>query len=199
MLEGAAVRVAIDLLQMPSRVRMIRQAPLPEGMGLLLRVAACDAEAAAEAAAMTGRAEPFVSEAAAFFVEQILLDPEADSYRVLASLPGASTADLRRNMALLVRWLHPDVAKGASRSRFVARVTHAWDDVKTPERRQSYDIDCGRKQKAKASSTKPVLKGRKAASRSPSGAGTARGLERYEPQRLGLIQRLLIRLCRRET
>lgn len=197
MLEGAAVRVAIDLLQMPSRVRMIRQAPLPDGMGLLLRVAACDAGAASEAAAITGRAETFVTEAAAFFVEQILLDPDADSYRVLGALPASPSSDLRRNMALLVRWLHPDVAKGADRSRYVARVTYAWDDVKTPDRRQSYDIDRGRKQKAKSSSPKPISKGRKNATRSPNGGtGAARSLE---PPRLGRIQQLLIRLFRRET
>jgi hypothetical protein len=197
MLEGAAVRVAIDLLQMPSRVRMIRQAPLPQGMGLLLRVAACDDGAAAEAAALTGRAESFVAEAAAFFVEQILLDPDADSYRVLGSMPSSSSADLRRNMALLVRWLHPDAARGADRSRFAARVTYAWDDVKTPDRRSSYDIDRRSKQKAKPD--KPMQKRRKAAAQSLTGVQPARGVERYEPPRQGIVQRFLIRLFRRET
>ena len=143
---------------------------------------------------MTGRAEPFVTEAAAFFVEQILLDPDADSYRVLGSVPSSSSADLRRNMALLVRWLHPDVAKGADRSRYVARVTYAWDDVKTPDRRSSYDIDRGSKQKLKP--INPIQKRRKP---SPSGLNSGRGAEWYKPKRLGIVQRFLIRLFRRET
>jgi curved DNA-binding protein CbpA len=42
-------------------------------------------------------------------------------------------------MALLLRWLHPDKDKAGERSRFTARVTLAWDDLKTPERRAAYD------------------------------------------------------------
>jgi hypothetical protein len=197
MLEGAAVRVAIDLLQMPSRVRMVRQTPLPEGMGLLLRVAACDNGAIAEAAAITGRSEPLIAEAAAFFVEQILLAPEADSYRVLGGMAASPSTDLRRNMALLVRWMHPDVAKGADRSKFVSRVTYAWDDVKTPERREAYDMGRTQKQKAWSGPKNPKSTSRRNAV--PRADATAGSLERYQPRQLGLLQRILVRLFRRET
>ena len=50
-----------------------------------------------------------VREASAFFIEQILLGPDADSYRVLGADRNAAAAELRRNMALLLRWLHPDM------------------------------------------------------------------------------------------
>ena len=196
MLEAAAVRVAIDLLQMPSRVRMIRQAPLPAGMELLLRVAAGDHGAAAEAAAATGRTESTISDAAGFFVEQVLLAPDADSYRVLGGVKESTAVDLRRNMALLVRWMHPDVAKGNDRARFVARVTFAWDDVKTPDRRQSYDSSRGRKIPP-SGVVKQRSKGREPAGSGRAGSG--RSLQAYQGQPVGLLRRLLFRLFRRET
>jgi DnaJ-class molecular chaperone len=47
---------------------------------------------------------------------------------------------LRQNLALLLRWLHPDISENAQRSIFVTRVTTAWNDLKTPEKRAAYDI-----------------------------------------------------------
>src|SRR5262249_49864496 len=44
------------------------------------------------------------------------------------------------NLALLVRWLHLDVELGAEHRTFLRRVTTAWNDVKTPERRAAYDL-----------------------------------------------------------
>ena len=43
-------------------------------------------------------------------------------------------------MALLMRWLHPDVdASAGERSIFAGRVTKAWENLKTPDRRAAYD------------------------------------------------------------
>jgi hypothetical protein len=42
-------------------------------------------------------------------------------------------------MALLLRFLHPDIDQKGERSIFAARVTKAWSDLKTPERRAAYD------------------------------------------------------------
>ena len=137
--DAAALRVAIDLLHMPSRVRLARAAPLPSGVVMLLRVATGDEEALAEAARMTGRSPELMSRSAAFFIEQLMLCPEADSYRVLGVSPRAAMSELRRNMALLLTWLHPDLGRHANRTALVQRVTRAWDDLKTPERRQHYD------------------------------------------------------------
>src|SRR5262249_93276 len=67
------------------------------------------------------------------------LHPYADSYRVLGATSEASYSELRRNMTLLLQWLHPDVDRGDGRSVFAARVTRAWNDLKTPERRAPYD------------------------------------------------------------
>jgi hypothetical protein len=42
-------------------------------------------------------------------------------------------------MALLLRWLHPDLDPCGERSVFVRRVTRAWNDLKTQDRRDAYD------------------------------------------------------------
>ena len=138
--DEAALRVALDLLHVPSRVRLLRANPLPQGVPFLLLIVAGDQEATAYAAKIVDRTEDMVQKAAAFFIEQILLCPEADSYRVLGASPDATTSDLRRNMALLIKWLHPDLDRPGEQSVFARRVTMAWDDLKTSERRAAYDL-----------------------------------------------------------
>jgi DnaJ-class molecular chaperone len=104
-----------------------------------LRVAAGEESEDARAIALKGRSYDEIHKGAAFFIEQVLLHPDADSYRVLGAAPEATTAELRRNMALLMRWLHPDKDPEGRRSMFVNRVTRAWDDLKTADRRAAYD------------------------------------------------------------
>jgi hypothetical protein len=135
----SAIRQAIDLLHFPSRVRAARAEPLPAGVGELLRILATDEGAELDASRAIGRSPEFIRQAAAFFVEQILLSQEADSYRTLGATPEAGDAELRHNMALLVRWLHPDLHRQRARSIFMSRVLQAWDDLKTPARRAAYD------------------------------------------------------------
>jgi len=133
------VRVAIDLMHSPSQARRIRSAPLPDDVIVLLRIASGDKEAISQAAGKLGRSRETVREAATFYVVQILLFPEADSYRVLGAGPQATNGELRRNMSILLRWLHPDLDPKGELSVFAARVTRAWNDLKTPERRAEYD------------------------------------------------------------
>jgi hypothetical protein len=133
--------MAIDLVKVPSRVRLLRKAPLPPGIPFLLHIAAGDADAIRSAAQTTSRTPEFLREAASFFIEQVLLAPTSDSFRVLGCTPQSSHADLRRNMALLLRWLHPDIARDNQRAVFASRVTAAWENLKTPDRRASYGRD----------------------------------------------------------
>jgi hypothetical protein len=153
-----AFAAALALREHPHLVRAARACPLPKGTTLLLEAAAGDKSALAAGMAKTGRSELTLRKAAGFFIEQILLSPDADSYRIL----GASAADaenlLRRHMALIMRWLHPDaVANGGpleplNRSIYAARVVEAWANLKTPERRASYDEALAQKAKQAPSS-----------------------------------------------
>ena len=69
--------------------------------------------------------------------------PGSDSYRVLGATPDASAQDLRHNMALLMSWLHPDKDPAGDRAVLAARVTRAWTDLRTPDRRTAYDATLG--------------------------------------------------------
>jgi hypothetical protein len=137
--DGRALRTAIVLVYLPSLVRKIRSEPLPEGVVLLLRIASGDPEAEHQAAALCGRTVNEIRDAAVFFIEQVLLHPNADSYRVLGANPLATNHELRRNMVLLLKWLHPDLNRQNERSICARRVTTAWNDLKTADRRSAYD------------------------------------------------------------
>ncbi len=137
--EASALKVAIELVHVPSRARVIKTAALPDGMGLLLSIAADDEDALRDGIDVTGRTREVVKGAAAFFVEQILMAVDCDSYRTLGARDTATNAELRRNMALLLKALHPDLSQNKDRSVFTGRVTRAWEDLKTQDRRDSYD------------------------------------------------------------
>ena len=139
MIETAALRVALNLLHVPSSLKRVRNDPLPAGVPVLLRIVAGDQDAEHEAARRTERSVDMVREASAFFVEQILLTAGADSYRSLGADASADAGDLRRNMAMLLRWLHPDMIHSQDRKVLVERVTLAWENLKTAERRAAYD------------------------------------------------------------
>ncbi len=114
---------------------------------MLLEVAAEDPEALREAETLTGRPGAPLRRAASFFVEQVLLTRGSDSYRVLGCSSDANAAELRRHMALILKWLHPDrvqVSAGTQhfdRSAFAALVTRAWENLKNGERRAAYDAN----------------------------------------------------------
>jgi DnaJ domain len=139
MSERIALKTAIDLMHVPSQVRRVRSEPLPDGVLTLLRIAADDDGAVGAASALTGRPPQIARQAATFFIEQILFAPDANSYQVLGLSPQASAVELRRHLALLLRWLHPDLDPRGERTIFIKRVTAAWNSLKTPERRAAYD------------------------------------------------------------
>ena len=135
-----ALRLALYLFHVPAGVRAARTLPLPKGIIHLLEIAAGDDEVADNAALKLERTADVIREAAGFFIEQILLAPDGDSYRVLGGGRDASDVELRRNMALLLRWLHPDLDRAGARTIYAGRVTRAWETLKTPDRRTAYDV-----------------------------------------------------------
>lgn len=140
-----ALAAALALLQSPRLLRLAQRSTLPKGMIFLLEVAAAEAEAVEDARSITGRSPATLQKAAAFFIEQVLLHDKDDHYRILGASPSMNPRELRRHMALLLRWLHPDVVGGndargtLNRSVYVKRVTTAWEAVKTQERRSALD------------------------------------------------------------
>lgn len=139
MTERSAVKVALGLLHLPASLRLIRAEPLPSDVELLLRIVSGDEACERQAALLSDRPRAMIREAAIFYVEQVLLTPGSDNYRTLGAAPSASSQDLRRHMALLLTWLHPDRNPSGDRAVLAARVTEAWHHLRTPERRAAYD------------------------------------------------------------
>lgn len=139
MREETALELAVGLLQLPSRVRALRDAPLPRDVDALLNIVTDEGRALSDAVRKTGLTERTVSDAASFYIEQVLLHPGADSYRALGASADATNDQLRKNMALLLRWLHPDREANSERAIYAVRITEAWNNIKTAERRSAYD------------------------------------------------------------
>jgi hypothetical protein len=197
MTNNSTIWMALDLLQSPSGVKLLRAAPLPADVSTILRIAAGDEEASRQAVDATRHSANSIREAAAFYIEQILLHPDADYYRVLGARPEASAAELRRNMALLIRWLHPDQQNVAETSVFAARVTRAWSELKTEERRAAYDLSRRRASAQKSKITKK--QGAQQHSNSPRAAprGRTHRLSRLHVSRApqpGILMRVLLML-----
>lgn len=141
----SALIVAIGLLKSPTRIHAARTAELASDVPDLLAVAVGDAEAMRRAEEKTGCTRDLLAEAASFFIEQIMLDRQSDAYRILGCNAASPRAELRRNMAYMMKWLHPDRSTreahhAIDRSIYVTRVTEAWENLKTDERRRSYDL-----------------------------------------------------------
>lgn len=133
MTDANALKVAIDLFHLPSQVRPTRLRPLPEGAKLILRIAAGDADAMQIARGLSDRSPTVIREAAVFFIEQILLDHAADGYRTLGLDRNASINELRTHMALLMKWLNPDINNDERRSTMARQVLRAWKQVNAPD------------------------------------------------------------------
>lgn len=199
MAHGTALKLALELLVVPSRIRAVRQEPLPDDVLTLLRIAAGEDDAEREAVEASERPAKVVKEAVGFYIQQILLSPTSDSYRVLGATPTATVAELRRNMALLLRWLHPDVDPSRERSMFAARVLSAWEDLKSPERRRSYDERLAAGAAAKAvegAERQPDGHRRRAKPGSPG--RSSRSPQPVRPQKRGGLIRAALRYLRGE-
>jgi len=125
-----ALKAALDLLRMPSQVRVMRSAPLPPGVLLLLRLAAAETEAEREAEKINKCAPDANRDAAIFFIEQVLLASNSDPYRVLGLDDTATATELRRHMAYLLKWLHPDLSGDPHKARLARKVLIAWSELK---------------------------------------------------------------------
>ena len=140
-----ALALALSLSERPRAARSANALPVPKGVTFVLEVAAGDEQAIREAARLTGRSEADLRNAAGFFIEQILLAPTADSHRILGSNRDATSAELRRHMALIMRWLHPDLVSDKfgndlNRSLYTKRVTEAWEFIKAQKRQAGSEV-----------------------------------------------------------
>ena len=137
---GDALEWALALAKAPSERLILRQRPLPEGVELLLHIAAGHAaQPLDDAATRTLESRESVLDAVRFYLREVLFHPEADAYRVLGLSRDADPARIKTHHRLLQHWLHPDRQTSEWDAAFAARVNAAWHQLRDPRRRQAYD------------------------------------------------------------
>jgi hypothetical protein len=122
------IALALDLARMPALAPSLEKTPLPADVFEIMRIATASPEVCQSASQRTGQPAAVLIEAARFYVQQILLRPDADPYRVLGLPPGASRELARRHLRCLLQWLHPDVNSDWD-SVYAERVLKAWREV----------------------------------------------------------------------
>jgi hypothetical protein len=138
MAAGLALHHAVDLMRRPMLAAAMREQPIPDGILLPMRVAANDAGALDEAAAMVRLPRGEIRAASVLYLQNVVL-AGTDHYRVLGCQRGAPQERLREHFGWLMKWLHPDRIQREGEAAFAQRVLAAWDALKTPERRAAYD------------------------------------------------------------
>jgi hypothetical protein len=122
------IDLALDLARMPALAHSIEAPPIPADVFEVMRIAAGAPEACQLASRATGQPAAVLIESARFYLQQVLLRPDADSYRVLGLRPGASRELARQHMRCLLQWLHPDVNRDWD-SAYAQRVLTAWREL----------------------------------------------------------------------
>ncbi len=122
------IALALDLARMPAFAHSIEKPPLPKDVLEIMRIAAGSPEVCQLASQVTGQPPAVLVEAARFYLQQMLLRPDADAYRVLGLPPGASRELARDHMRCLLQWLHPDVNREWD-SVYAERVLKAWREI----------------------------------------------------------------------
>jgi hypothetical protein len=122
------IALALDLARMPALAHSLEKVPLPTDILDIMRVAAGSPELCQTASQVMGQPAAVLVQAARFYLQQILLRPDADSYRVLGLTSGASRELAREHMRSLLQWLHPDVNSEWD-SVYAERVLKAWREV----------------------------------------------------------------------
>lgn len=134
-----ALHHALQLLRTPTGARPSAHERLPEGMLLLIRIVAGDELALAEARQRSEESGEVVREAAAFYIQQVMFASGSHSYRLLGVDADAPDERIKEHYRWLVRWLHPDRNADEWEVVYADRVNRAWQDLRTPSRRQRYD------------------------------------------------------------
>lgn len=124
-----AIDVAMGMYRRPTLVRATQEAPLPEGMLTVIRIAAgAEIEAGIISLDRARNAEE-AREAAIFFLQQVLFRPQSTSHGLLGLAADAKVEQVREHKRWLLKWLHPDRNRNKWESTLFQRVAKAAEDL----------------------------------------------------------------------
>lgn len=123
--------LAQALFQEPGLRHELRRSPVPDDIDRLLALVGHDRQLL-EQRARALRTEPAqLQRIARFYVQEVLLFPDADDQRLLGAPAGADAATLKRHHRLLQSWLHPDRADpGSGEAIHSARINAAFQRLR---------------------------------------------------------------------
>jgi len=136
-----ALEQALALLDAPIRRFEVRAKPLPDDIGVVIQLASASQPALGECARRLREPEDRLLEAVRFYLQQALLEPGTDAYRVLGVAPDASPGQIREHYRWLQRWLHPDRQGQAWEAQFSTRLNWAWRMLRNDSARKAYDSE----------------------------------------------------------
>lgn len=135
---AATLDLILALYRAPSLRAPLREQALPADVDLIIRLAAGSEIVLGSAAQSADVPRATLLEAARFYVQQILLEPGTNAYRVLGVTPGDPFTRIRDHHHWLQRWLHPD-RNDDGNATYAARLNWAWQHLRNDAARAAYD------------------------------------------------------------
>ena len=124
----AAIDQALLLQKQPGLAAAFRQAALPDGMAVLIRLASDEGGRRKDLAQLLELDEGNLQSAATEYLLSICLYPGSDDLRTLGLNPSADLGMAKDHHRLLLKWLHPD--RNPDNQVFAERVNQAWSALK---------------------------------------------------------------------
>lgn len=124
----AAIDHALLLQKQPGLATAFRQAVLPDGMAVLIRLASDEGGRRKDLAQMLELDESVLQSAAAEYLLAVCLYPDSSAIRTLGLNPSAELGAAKEHHRLLLKWLHPD--RNPDNQQFAERVNQAWSALK---------------------------------------------------------------------
>jgi len=136
-----SIIVALELFRAPTLADALRRdGTLPEGMTELIRIAGGCRPTIDRISKLSRRPPDLLVQASQFYLTQVIFASEADNYRILGLIEDAPQEKISEHGRWLMRWLHPDSSSDLDwHTDIAARIMSAWNEIKTVEKRRSYD------------------------------------------------------------
>lgn len=124
----AAIDQALLLQKQPALAAAFRQAALPDGMAVLIRLVSDEGGRRKDLAQLLDLDESILQSAATDYLLSVCLYPGSADLRALGLNPGADLGTAKEHHRLLLKWLHPD--RNPDNQPFAERVNQAWSALK---------------------------------------------------------------------